>query len=75
MNTRTKLIIGALTLATLLPTGSLIISTDAAARPAFIGHRGPPGGFWSYRLRDKMPVRSGGGAAMRSVINGGLRIH
>jgi hypothetical protein len=87
MNTRSKLIIGALALATLVPTGAIVTTTDAAAR-----NLGPPlGGKYTLRsvlngpnrvyvrfLHDRgtnhMTPISGTATAMRSSLYGAFRI-
>lgn len=74
MKTRTKIIIGALALATLLPTGAIVMSTGAAANsPRPVPSR-PVRGFWVQRWIDHMPITSRSAATIRNSAYDRFRI-
>lgn len=63
--TRSTLTIGALALAALIPSLSIIASTEAAARRPAGGLPAPPMG--TYGVWQNMPTQSGGSIAIRAM--------
>jgi hypothetical protein len=63
MKTHSKLFLAALALATLLPTGSVIVSTDAGAYPRW--------GHWTQHWYNRVPTQSVGSKAIRAAYGNG----
>jgi len=63
METRSKLLLAALTLATLLPAGSIIMSTDAGAYPRW--------GSWPLRWHSQFRTQSVGANVIHSMYGNG----